>query len=81
MSSEAPTFSCSKKPIVGGTTAKAGASTIGSTASSARRSNSTSLPQGRPAVPFARCYDDRAQLRGYFDGLLADWSMQYYTDE
>ena len=38
-----------------------------------------SLPQGAPAVPFAKCYDDRAQLRGYFDGLLADWSMQYYT--
>jgi len=38
-----------------------------------------SIPRGAPAVPFAKSYDDRSELRGYFDGLLADWSMQYYT--
>ena len=38
-----------------------------------------SLSQGAPALPFANCYDDRAKLRGYFDGLLADWSMRHYT--
>lgn len=34
---------------------------------------------GDAAVPFATRYDDRNALRGYFEGLLADWSMQYYT--
>ncbi|WP_247458886.1 hypothetical protein [Bradyrhizobium sp. 153] len=38
-----------------------------------------SLPRGAEPVPFARRYDDRTELRGYFDGLLADWSMEYYT--
>jgi ketosteroid isomerase-like protein len=38
-----------------------------------------SIPQGAEPLPFAKRYDDRAELRGYFDGLLADWSMQYYT--
>ena len=38
-----------------------------------------SIPRGAEPVPFAKRYDDRTALRGYFDGLLADWSMQYYT--
>jgi len=38
-----------------------------------------SIPRGAEPVPFAKRYDDRTELRGYFDGLLADWSMQYYT--
>ena len=38
-----------------------------------------SIPQGAAAMPFAKRYDDRSALRGYFDGLLADWSMQYCT--
>src|SRR3712207_966723 len=38
-----------------------------------------SIAQGAEPLPFAKRYDDRAELRGYFDGLLADWSMQYYT--
>ena len=38
-----------------------------------------SIPRGDVAVPFAKAYDDRSELRGYFDGLLADWSMQHYT--
>ena len=38
-----------------------------------------SIPRGAEPVPFAKRYDDRTELRGYFDGLLADRSMQYYT--
>jgi len=38
-----------------------------------------SIPRGAEPVPFAKRYDDRTELRGYFDGLLADWSMQYYA--
>jgi ketosteroid isomerase-like protein len=38
-----------------------------------------SVPRGAEPMPFAKRYDDRAELRGYFDGLLADWSMQYFT--
>ncbi|MBR0815082.1 nuclear transport factor 2 family protein [Bradyrhizobium diazoefficiens] len=38
-----------------------------------------SVPRGAEPMPFAKRYDDRAELRGYFDGLLADWRMQYFT--
>ena len=38
-----------------------------------------SIPRGVAPVEFAREYRDRVQLRQYFDGLLADWSMKYYT--
>src|SRR5262245_17550569 len=38
-----------------------------------------SLPEGAPAVVFAKRYTNRAALRGYFDGLLADWEMIHYT--
>ncbi|MCK1422349.1 nuclear transport factor 2 family protein [Bradyrhizobium sp. 182] len=38
-----------------------------------------SIPRGAEPIPFARRYDDRTELRSYFDGLLADWSMEYYT--
>ena len=31
-----------------------------------------SIPRGAEPVPFAKRYDDRTELRGYFDGLLAD---------
>jgi uncharacterized protein len=38
-----------------------------------------SIPRGVAPVEFARQYRDRVQLRQYFDGLLADWSMKYYA--
>ena len=38
-----------------------------------------SIPRGVEPMAFATQYDDRTKLRGYFDGLLADWAMQHYT--
>ena len=38
-----------------------------------------SIPRGVAPMEFAKQYQDRAQLREYFDGLLADWSMKHYT--
>jgi ketosteroid isomerase-like protein len=38
-----------------------------------------SLAQGAPVMRFARDYDGRSTLRGYFEGLLADWEMIHYT--
>ena len=38
-----------------------------------------SAPRGAAPLEFAKQYDDSARLRGYFDGLLSEWSMQHYT--
>jgi ketosteroid isomerase-like protein len=38
-----------------------------------------SLAQGAPDMTFARAYDNREALRGYFDGLLSEWDMIHYT--
>ena len=38
-----------------------------------------SLAQGAPDMTFARFYDNRQALRGYFDGLLSEWEMIHYT--
>ena len=38
-----------------------------------------SLAQGAPVMTFAKGYDSRDSLRGYFDGLLSDWEMIHYT--
>lgn len=37
-----------------------------------------SVPRGAAPLQFARQYDGRAQLRGYFDTLLSEWTMSYY---
>ena len=34
---------------------------------------------GAAPLTYLRSYDNRAALRGYFDGLLADWEMIHYT--
>ena len=34
---------------------------------------------GVAPLTYLRSYDNRAALRGYFDGLLADWEMIHYT--
>ena len=39
----------------------------------------SSLAQGAPPVAFTRTYTNREALRGYFEGLLADWEMIHYT--
>jgi hypothetical protein len=38
-----------------------------------------SVPRGAAPLHFAKQYDNRETLQGYFDGLLADWAMEYYT--
>ena len=38
-----------------------------------------SIPRGAPPLAFATEYDDHTKLRGYFDALLADWTMEYAT--
>ena len=38
-----------------------------------------SLARGAPEMCFANCYDNRSALRGYFEGLVADWEMIHYT--
>jgi uncharacterized protein len=38
-----------------------------------------SAPRGVAPLNFARQYRERDELRAYFDGLLADWTMQHYT--
>jgi hypothetical protein len=40
-----------------------------------------SLAQAAPQMAFARTYSNRDALRGYFDGLLADWEMIHYTTD
>ena len=40
-----------------------------------------SLARGAPEMLFARTYDNREALRGYFEGLLSDWEMIHYTVE
>jgi ketosteroid isomerase-like protein len=37
-----------------------------------------SLPRGEAPMQFAAQYDNREVLRGYFKGLLDQWSMNYY---
>jgi ketosteroid isomerase-like protein len=41
--------------------------------------NFGSLLRGAAPVEFATEYDDRTKLRGYFAGLLSDWTMEHYT--
>src|SRR5712675_1582100 len=41
--------------------------------------NFGSLAQAPPEMAFAATYSNRQALRGYFDGLLADWEMLHYT--
>ena len=65
-----PTSRSSKKPIAAGTTAKGPASTTGSTAL---------LPRGAAPLNFAAQYNNDVELRGYFNGLLSEWSMKHYT--
>lgn len=38
-----------------------------------------SIPRGEAPMPFAKAYDNREQLREYFNGLLADWRMVHYS--
>jgi ketosteroid isomerase-like protein len=38
-----------------------------------------SVPRGAAPLAFATDYDDRTKLRSYFDGLLSDWTMEYYA--
>jgi ketosteroid isomerase-like protein len=38
-----------------------------------------SLARGAPPVAFLTAYDGRESLRGYFDALLADWTMMHFT--
>jgi ketosteroid isomerase-like protein len=38
-----------------------------------------SLAQGAPDMLFARAYDNREALRGYFEGLCSEWEMIHYT--
>lgn len=38
-----------------------------------------SILRGERPMPFAKAYDNREQLREYFSGLLADWSMVHYS--
>lgn len=37
-----------------------------------------SLPRGAAPMQFASQYDNREVLRGYFKGLLEQWSMNFY---
>jgi ketosteroid isomerase-like protein len=37
-----------------------------------------SLPRGAAPMQFASQYDNREVLRSYFNGLLDQWSMNYY---
>ncbi len=41
--------------------------------------NFGSIPRGVAPMAFATHYDNREQLRAYFDGLLADWTMVHAT--
>jgi uncharacterized protein len=38
-----------------------------------------SIPRGAVPLAFATDYDDRTELRGYFDALLSNWTMEYFT--
>lgn len=37
-----------------------------------------SVPRGTAPLQFATQYNSKNELRGYFDGLLRDWTMVYY---
>lgn len=37
-----------------------------------------SVPRGATPMSFARDYDNREVLRGYFNGLLEQWSMNFF---
>jgi ketosteroid isomerase-like protein len=41
--------------------------------------NFGSLAEAPPTMAFAKTYSNREAMRGYFDGLLADWEMIHYT--
>jgi ketosteroid isomerase-like protein len=41
--------------------------------------NFASIPRGVEPLAFATEYHDSVKLRGYFDALLSEWSMQHYT--
>ena len=38
-----------------------------------------SLMRGAPPVSFLTAYDNREALRGYFQALVADWTMVHFT--
>jgi ketosteroid isomerase-like protein len=38
-----------------------------------------SVPRGAAPLEFATQYSGKSNLRAYFDGLLADWTMVHYT--
>jgi ketosteroid isomerase-like protein len=38
-----------------------------------------SLARGMPEMAFARAYNNREALGGYFKGLLSEWEMIHYT--
>lgn len=38
-----------------------------------------SVPRGAAPLDFATQYNGRANLRGYFEGLLGEWTMVHYT--
>jgi len=38
-----------------------------------------SVPRGAAPLTFTKERSSRDEMRGYFDGLLADWTMVHYT--
>ncbi len=38
-----------------------------------------SIPRGAAPLEFAAQYNSKKELRGYFDALLRDWTMVFYT--
>jgi ketosteroid isomerase-like protein len=40
-----------------------------------------SVPRGAAPLEFATQYDNREQLRGYFKGLVSEWTRLHYTVE
>ena len=43
--------------------------------------NFQSVPRGAAPLEFATRYDNREQLRTYFNTLVGEWTMQHYTIE
>ncbi len=41
--------------------------------------NFHSVPRGVAPLDFAKHYSDSQELRKYFEGLAAEWTMQHYT--
>ena len=37
------------------------------------------MPRGAAPLNFAAQYNNDVELRGYFNGLLSEWSMKHYT--